>query len=152
MNDIPGNIPKPEVKKPEVKQSVKRRRYHRKLTPKQRDYIKLRVENPKMTKTRAALQVYDTDKPTHAGAIANHLEKNPLVQSALAQHSRLAERTIIKAILDYEDSDKQWQRSLAVESSKWVHDKLYGKAVQQTNNVNLNFSQHANQKAEEYGL
>ena len=130
----------------------RKKRSLRKLTDKQREYIKLRVENPRMTKTRAVMQVYNTDKPTNAGAIANQLGKNELVQSALAQHSQLAERTIVKAILDYEDSDKQWQRSLAVESSKWVHDKLYGKAIQQTSNVNLNFTQHAKEKAEEYGL
>jgi hypothetical protein len=140
MNEIPKRIPKPRKRNP------------RKLTSKQRDYIKLRVENPKMTKTRAVMQVYDTDKPTHAGAMANHLEKNPLVASALASHASIAERTIIRAILDYEDSDKQWQRQLAVESSKWVHDKLYGKAIQQTNNVNMNFTQHAQEKAEKYGL
>jgi ribosomal protein S17 len=124
----------------------------RRLTDKQKAYIKLRVENPKMTKTAAVMRTYNTVKPTNAGAMANKLEKNTLVQSALAAHADVAERTIVKAILDYEDSDKQWQRTLAVESSKWVHDKLYGKAVQRNDNVNLNFTQHAANKAQEYNL
>lgn len=124
----------------------------RKLTDKQRAYVKLRVENPKMTKTRAVMQVYDTDKATNAGAIAKQLERNEAVQSALIAHSKLAEQTIVKSILDYGDSDKQWQRTLAVESSKWVHDKIYGKAIQQNVNVNQNFSEQAKEERNKYGL
>ncbi len=124
----------------------------RKLTDKQRAYVKLRVENPKMTKTRAVMQVYDTERPTTAGSIANRLEKNEAVQSALIAHSNLAEQTIVKSIMDYGDSDKQWQRTLAVESSKWVHDKIYGKAIQQNVNVNQNFSEQAKEERNKYGL
>ena len=80
----------------------------RKLTDKQRAYVKLRVENPKMSKTKAVMQVYDTDKATNAGALANKLDKNEVVQSALIAHSQLAEQTIVKSIIDYLDSDKQW--------------------------------------------
>lgn len=124
----------------------------RKLTDKQRAYIKLRVDNPKMTKTRAVMQVYNTDKPTNAGAMANKLDKNPAVQNALIAHSKLAEQTIIKSIMDYGDSEKQWQRTLAVETSKWVHDKIYGKAIQQNVNVNQNFTKDAQEQREKYGL
>lgn len=124
----------------------------RKLTDKQRAYVKLRIENPKMSKTKAVMQVYDTDKATNAGALANKLDKNEAVQSALIAHSQLAEQTIVKSIIDYSDSDKQWQRTLAVETSKWVHDKIHGKAIQQNVNVNQNFYEKAKQEREEYNL
>lgn len=124
----------------------------RKLTDKQRAYVKLRVDNPKITKTKAVMQVYNVEKPTTAGAMANKLDKNEAVQSALIAHSALAEQTIVKSILDYSDSDKQWQRTLAVETSKWVHDKIYGKAIQQNVNVNQNFYEKAKQEREEYNL
>ena len=124
----------------------------RKLTDKQRAYVKLRVENPKMSKTKAVLQTYNTTVPTQAGSIANKLDKNPAVQNALIAHSQLAEQTIVKSIMDYGDSDKQWQRTLAVETSKWVHDKIYGKAVQQNLNINQNFSEEAKEQKEKYGL
>lgn len=134
------------------KNEYKPRKGVRKLTDKQRAYVKLRVENPKMTKTKAVMQVYDTDKATNAGALANRLDKNPAVQSALLAHSALAEQTIIKSIIDYGDSDRQWERTLAVETAKYVHDKIHGKAIQQNVNVNQNFYEKAKQEREEYGL
>lgn len=124
----------------------------RRLTDKQRAYIRLRVENPKMSKTKAVMQVYDTEKATNAGAIAAKLDKNEAVQSALIAHTRLAEGTIVKAIMDYGNSEKQWERTLAVETSKWVHDKIYGKAVQQNVNVNQNFTQQAQEERDKYNL
>lgn len=124
----------------------------RRLTDKQRAYIKLRVENPKMTKTKAVMQAYDVAKPTTAGAMANRLDKNEAVQNALLAHSNLAEQTIVKAIMDYGNSEKQWERSLAVETSKWVHDKIYGKAIQQNVNVNQNFTKDAQEQREKYGI
>lgn len=131
---------------------AKPRKGVRKLTDKQRAYVKLRVENPKMTKTRAVMQVYDVEKPTTAGAMAKKLETNEAVQSALLAHSALAEQTIVKSIIDFGDSDRQWERTLAVETSKWVHDKIYGKAIQQNVNVNQNFYEKAKQEREEYNL
>jgi len=131
---------------------AKPRRGVRKLTDKQRASVKLRVENPKMTKTKAVMRTYDVTKATNAGAIANSLDKNPAVQSALLAHSALAEQTIVKSIIDYGDSEKQWERTLAVETSKWVHDKIHGKAIQQNVNVNQNFYEKAKQEREEYNL
>jgi hypothetical protein len=131
---------------------AKPRRGVRKLTDKQRASVKLRVENPKMTKTKSVMRTYDVTKATNAGAIANSLDKNPAVQSALLAHSALAEQTIVKSIIDYGDSEKQWERTLAVETSKWVHDKIHGKAIQQNVNVNQNFYEKAKQEREEYNL
>lgn len=122
------------------------------LTDKQREFVRLMTNGERITPTRAVMRVYNTDKPTRAGSIANSLKKNPKIQMALAAHSSLAEETIVKAIMDYGDSDKQWQRSLAVETSKWVHDKLHGKAVQQNVNINQNFTKHAEEKGQIYDL
>lgn len=122
------------------------------LTAKQREYVRLMTSGERITPTRAVMQVYNTNKATNAGAISKALQKNPKIQMALAAHSSLAEETIVTAILDYKDSDKQWQRTLAVESSKWVHDKLFGKAVQQNTNINVEYTKHADEKAKEYDL
>ena len=124
----------------------------RRLTDKQRAYVKLRVENPKMTKTKAVMQTYDVTKATNAGAIANKLDKNPAVQNALMAHNHLAEQTIVQAIMDYGNSERQWERTLAVETAKYVHDKLHGKAIQQNVNVNQNFTEQAKQERDKYGL
>lgn len=134
------------------RKNLKPKRGVRPLTAKQREFVRLMTSGERITPTRAVMRVYNTDKPTNAGAISKNLEKNPKIQMALAAHSSLAEETIVTAILDYKDSDKQWQRTLAVESSKWVHDKLHGKAVQQNTNINVEYTKHAEQKAQEYDL
>ena len=128
------------------------KRYVTPLTPKQRKFVQLMTSDPKMTPTRAVMQSYNVKKPTTAGAMSKALEKNPKVQSALIAHTSLAENTIVKAIMDYGDSEKQWQRTLAVETSKWVHDKLHGKAVQQNINLNQNFTKHVEDKGKVYDL
>ena len=134
------------------KETDKPKKGIKKLTDKQRAYVKLRVENPKMTKTKAVLETYNTKTPTVAGNISWQLDKNPAVQNALLAHSKLAEQTIVKAIIDYGESERQWERTLAVETSKWVHDKLHGKAIQQNINLNQNFTKDAQEQREKYGL
>lgn len=124
----------------------------RKLTDKQMAYVKLRVENPKMTKTRAVMQTYNVAKPTYAGSMAKELDNNEAVQLALMAHSKLAEQTIVRAIMDYGNSERQWERTLAVETAKYVHDKLHGKAIQQNINLNQNFTKDAQEQREKYGL
>lgn len=148
-------MPKKANKKPVSKtrkDSTKPLKGVRRLTDKQRAYVRLRVENPKMTKTKAVLETYNTSVPTQAGSIAHALDKNPAVQNALLAHSKLAEQTIVKAIMDYGESERQWERTLAVETSKWVHDKLHGKAIQQNINLNQNFTKDAQEQREKYGL
>ena len=141
-----GYNPKP------AKAAATPKRYVTPLTPKQRKFVQLMTSDPKMTPTRAVMQSYNVKKPTTAGAMSKALEKNPKVQSALIAHTSLAENTIVKAIMDYGDSEKQWQRTLAVETSKWVHDKLHGKAVQQNINLNQNFTKHVEDKGKVYDL
>lgn len=108
--------------------------------------------NRGMTPTKSVMRAYNIEKPTQAGATWAALKKKPHVQSALLAYSSLAEDTIIDAITDYKSSDVQWQRSLAVDTSKWLHDKVHGKAAQQNTNVNLNFTAHATEKKDKYGL
>lgn len=134
------------------KKNAKPKKGVRPLTPKQREFVRLMTSGERITPTKAVMRVYNTDKPTNAGAISQALQKNPKIQMALAAHSNLAEETIVTAIMDYKDSDKQWQRTLAVESSKWVHDKIFGKAVQQNVNINQDFTKHAQEKGQIYDL
>ena len=134
------------------KKNLKPKRGVTPLTAKQREFVRKMTSGEKITPTRAVMETYDVKKPTTAGAMWKALEKNPKIQMALAAHSNLAEETIVTAIMDYKDSDKQWQRTLADESSKWVHDKIFGKAVQQNTNINVEYTKHADQKAKEYDL
>lgn len=122
------------------------------LTDKQRKFVQLMTSGQKITPTKAVMQTYNVKKATTAGAMSKNLQKNPKIQSALLGHSALAENTIVKAIMEYGDSDKQWQRTLAVETSKWVHDKLHGKAIQQNINLNQNFTKHVEDKGKVYDL
>ena len=139
------------MKKSNRKKTDKKQKGVYPLTYKEREVIR-KITTEKMTPTRAVMQTYDTDKPTNAGAIWNTLKKKPKVQMALMSHSDLAEQVIVNTMAEFSTSQKQWERTLAVDNAKWLHDKVHGKAVQQTSNVNLNFTQHAQQKAEEYGL
>lgn len=80
------------------------------------------------------------------------LMKKEKIQNALAAYTDLAETTIIQSIKDYKDSDRQWQRTLAVDTSKWLHDKVHGKAAQMNFNVNQDYTEFAQKQNEEYKL
>jgi hypothetical protein len=135
-----------EVMAKTKKKNYMPKKHLRKLTDKQRAYVRERVANPTKSKVSAVFKSHDVTKATNAGAMAAQLERNPKVQAALAAYSGIAEETIVQAIADFKDSDKQWQRTLAVDTSKWVHDKLHGKATQRSENLNLNFSEHVQEK------
>ena len=140
--------------KPKGSPKPRRNQYKKsspKLTIRQRAVVEKIASG--MSPTRAMFGTYSTQgKATQAGSQWAQLKNRPQVKSALLAYSALAEETIIDAITDYKRSDKQWERSLAVETSKWLHDKNFGKAVQQNTNVNLNFTSHAIEKKDKYGL
>jgi hypothetical protein len=104
------------------------------LTPKQKAFVQHIVNNPKESATKAALATYGTTNkpPTYnsAAQIATTNLKQPQIISELAKYNNLAENTLINAINDYQDSDKLGERALAVDTAKWVHDKVNGKAIQ----------------------
>ena len=101
------------------------------LTPKQSAFVQHIVNHPKDSATQAVKAVYsDTTDATARNIASTNLTK-PNIITELAKYNNLVENTLINTINDYKDSDKLGERALATETSKWVHDKIHGKAVQQ---------------------
>ena len=125
----------------------------RKLTRKEQAFVKEIIKNP-IARPEVIVKNagYEVKNDTNAKNIYQQTIKRPEVISALGAYTELAETTIVKSIVDFGNSDRQWQRTLAVETSKWVHDKVHGKAVQQNINLNQDFSKQADTKRQEYGI
>lgn len=103
----------------------------RPLTTKQRLFVKHIIDNPKASATEAAAQTYNVIKRKTAEAIATENLAKPSIISALAAHNQTIENTLINTVTEYQDEDKQWKRTLAVDTAKYIHDKIHGKAKQQ---------------------
>lgn len=119
------------------------------MTTKQKLFVKEYIDN-KGNGTQAALKSYGKpNKPTTyntAAQIAEDNLKKPQIISALAIHNETIENTILQGMVDYKDSDKQWQRTLAIDTAKWLHDKIHGKATQKTENTSTSLVAHISSK------
>lgn len=106
-----------------------------KLTKKQRAFVQHILENPKDSATKAALAAYGKpDKPTtylSAGAIASENLRKPQIIMALGMANEKVESVLMNTVNDYGTSEKIQERTLAVDTAKYIHDKLHGKAKQQ---------------------
>lgn len=107
-----------------------------KLTRKQRAFVNELKKNPKQSATKVALKVYGTDDYHVAGSIASENLKKPAIVSHLNRYNDIIESTISNAITEYSDSNDIKQRTLAVATAQWAHDKLHGKAIARNINVN----------------
>jgi len=111
-----------------------------KLTRKQRVFVNELKKNPKMSGTQAAMKAYDVKSERVASVISSENLTKPSIISHLNNYNELIESTITNAITEYSTSSDIKERTLAVDTSKWVHDKLHGKAIQRTENTNLNIN------------
>ncbi len=103
----------------------------RPLTTKQKIFVKHIIDNPKQSATKAALAAYNiTEAGSTARTIAAQNLAKPSIVSALAAHNQLIENTLINTVNDYKESEKIPERSLAVDTAKYIHDKIHGKATQ----------------------
>lgn len=102
----------------------------RPLTYKQRAFIKHIIDNPKDSATEAAAQTYNLSSRDVARTVAAENLAKPNIVSALAAHNEIVENTLINTVNDYSKSDKLGQRSLAVDTAKYIHDKIHGRATQ----------------------
>lgn len=113
-----------------------------KLTRKQQAFVNELKNNPKQSATRAVLKTYGkpdkelTYNTAHSIAVEN-LQK-PAIVSHLDAYKDIVENTLTNTIIEYQNSDNIKQRTLAVDTSKYVHDKLFGKATQRTETTSLN--------------
>jgi hypothetical protein len=123
-----------------------------KLTRKQKAFVNTLIQNPKMSATQAVKLTYNVKNDKVAGTVASENMAKPVIRMQLAKHSNLIESVITDTIAEYKDSNLQWQRVLAVNTAQWTHDKIHGKATQQTTSVNYNFTKHVTDKQTDYGL
>lgn len=123
------------------------------LTRKEKEFVKQVVTNKNADNADIVKAAgYNPKDDTVASSMYTTIMKKEKIQSALSAYTDLAESTIIKSITDYQNSDRQWQRTLAVDTSKWLHDKVHGKAAQMNFNVNQDFTEFAQKQNEKYDL
>jgi len=130
-----------------------RPRRHRKLTFKQRKFIKAYIKN-NGNGTQAALEAYNTTKPTVAGPMAVETLKNPNVQDGLAvaletlgiSDEELAKDTytIVKAGIDNKDKATPADSLRGIETLL----KLKGHLRQGTDSKTLHLEYNAMSKTE----
>ncbi len=101
-----------------------------KLTRKQRIFIEWWLAHPKASATEAAVQAYDVKNRNVANAIAAENLAKPSIRSQLESHVELVENVLVNTVKDFGSSKKVGHRALAVDTSKFVHDKIFGKATQ----------------------
>jgi len=123
------------------------------LTRKEKEFVKQVVTNKTATNAEIIRNAgYLPKDNSVASAMYSNMMRNDRIKSALSAYTELAENTIIKSIKDYGNSDRQWQRTLAVETSKWVHDKVHGKAAQMNFNVNQDFTEFSGEQNKKYNI
>lgn len=137
------NKVKPPAKQPKI---VLKKTTSKPLTRKQEAFVNELLADKKMSGTQAVLKTYgkpDKELSYHtAGQIAHENLRKPEIVSRLAEHNSMIESVLTNTVQEYGYSDKIQERSLAVDTSKWLHDKIHGKAVQKSSSVNMNFTQH----------
>jgi phage terminase small subunit len=115
------------------------------MTTKQKIFVKEYVET-KGNGTKAALIAYDTKDYQTAATISNENLKKPEIISALQLHNELIESTLIGTVKQYGRSKKLGERSLAVDTAKYIHDKIHGKATQRTESTSNSLIAHISNK------
>lgn len=123
------------------------------LTKKQQAFVQHLVNNPKDSATDAVKAVYNVSNinSSTARTIASENLAKPNIVSALAQYNNLVENTLINTVNDYKDSDKLGERALAIDTAKYIHDKVNGKATQriEQQSTSVNFSIDLSQAMQE---
>lgn len=110
------------------------------LTRKQSAFVKHLIENPKDSATKAVLATYNIANPRTASAVASENLTKPSIVSELAKYNNLVENTIINTVNEYANSDDIKQRTLAVDTAKYVHDKIHGRATQKVESNSTHLS------------
>ena len=152
-NLVPPNDSTATTNRPPSKQSVKNRvGIHKPLTRKQEAFVTELIKNPKMSATEAVKRTYNATTNHSAEVIASENLRKPEIISRLGDANNMIEQVLMDTVGEYGNSDKIQERSLAVDTSKWIHDKIHGKAVQKSSSVNFNFTQHVGDKSKDYGL
>lgn len=116
----------------------------RKLTRKQQAFVKQLIDNPKMSATQAVKNTYNVKNDNSANQLASENLTKPMIVSELNRHSRTIEEVISRKALELSESDKLEEVKEGLLNSRWIHDKIYGKATQKVEtlstgiNININ--------------
>lgn len=106
-----------------------------KLTRKQANFVKGILENPKLSGTEIASQVYNVRNRNVAESIASENLRKPAIMLHLQNHSAEAELRVLEMMK--QDEDKR----LAFDASRDILDRVHGKATQrveqQSTSVNI---------------
>lgn len=102
------------------------------MTGKQKAMIAERLKDSKASNAEIIKRAgYNVN--TIQSASQQYLEnmKKPEIASRLEPVVDEIEDALITTVREFKSSDKQWERTLAMDNAKWIHDKVKGKAVQQ---------------------
>lgn len=102
-----------------------------KLTRKQQAFVDYLVNNPKDSGTKAALNAYNVNTEASAAQVAYENLRKPEIVSQLGNSLELVETALIDTVRDWKRSEKPRQREIAMDSAKFIHDKVVGRAKQQ---------------------
>ena len=109
----------------------------KKLTRKERELARKVATEPHKTNREIYREVYDT-KTTNNGTVDAEVSRTinkPHIKQAIEKYSNLVENTLVNTVIDYKDSEDIRQRTLAVDTSKYLYDHLKGKATQKIQSV-----------------
>lgn len=116
------------------------------LTRKQEAFVQELISNPKQSATKAVLKTYNVNNARTASVVATENLAKPSIVSRLAEHSDAVENMMVNAVKDWGRSDNTRQREIALDTGKFIHDKVHGKATQRIEqstsvvriNINMN--------------
>lgn len=100
------------------------------LTRKQQAFVDVLLSDKKISATQAAMETYNAKDRMVARNIASENMAKPGIQSKLAMHSDMVESALVNTVKDWGGSDKPREREIALDSAKFIHDKVHGKATQ----------------------
>lgn len=101
-----------------------------KLTRKQEAFVKELIENPKQSATQAVMKTYNVNNAKTASVVATENLAKPSIQSHLHNASDMVERVLEKTVEDWGNEENTQKRALAIDTAKYIHDKVHGKATQ----------------------
>lgn len=100
------------------------------LTRKQEAFVQELLTNPKQSATKAVLKTYNVTSAKSASVVATENLAKPSIISRLGQASDLVESALVNTVKDWGSSDRPREREIALDSAKFIHDKVHGKATQ----------------------
>lgn len=100
------------------------------LTRKQQNFVQVMIDNPNLSGTEVAQQVYNTITRKSAAVIASQNLRNNEIRSSLGLVNDIVEGTLAGTVKDWGQSDKPREREIAIDAAKFIHDKIHGRAKQ----------------------